>query len=270
MERARDQLLAGAALPLDQHWGEGPGCLVDQSQHSLDSGAAPDDLREASPALQRGSLEVEGLAPPGGLLVGGPEDLTQVLEVERLRNEVEGAVSGDLSRRGHGAARGRDDDLRRRGHGAKRTERVRPRHARQVQVEEDDADVSGGDLVDPFLSGGDGPDRVPEGREHAPEQGSDNPRPRVRSELPVGPFGEKGHGISPEPPLSRGTRETVKAISEGRDSMSPQRSRTWNSEPLRPVSDDWEGPGDGRERTNPERTLALALRLLYVGEAFGS
>ena len=172
VERPGDQLLAGAALALDQDRGERPRGLVDQGEHALDSRAPADDLREGVVGLER-RLEVQGLAPPDGLLVGRPEDVVQVLEVEGLGDEVEGAVSGDFRGRGHGAAGGGDDDLRRRGHGADRPERVRSRHAGQVQVEKGDADVALGDLVDPFLSGRHGPDRVPEGGEHPPEEGPD-------------------------------------------------------------------------------------------------
>ena len=143
MESPGDQLLAGAALPLDQDRGERPRGLVDQSEDALDSRAPADDLGEGVVSPER-RLEMQGLAPPDGLLVGRPEDLVQVLEVEGLRDEVEGAVPGDFRRRGHGAAGGGDDDLRRRGHGADRPQRVRSRHAGQVQVEKGHADVSRG------------------------------------------------------------------------------------------------------------------------------
>ena len=118
-------------------------------------------------------LEMQGLAPVNGLLVGRPQNMVQVLEIEGLRDEVEGAVSSDLRRCRHGTAGGGDDDLWRRGHGADRPKGVRSRHAGQVQVEKDYADIPLGDLVDPFLSGSHGPDRIPERREHPPKKAPD-------------------------------------------------------------------------------------------------
>ena len=103
--------------------------------------------------------------------MGRVQDLTEVLEVERLGDEVERPVAGDFRGGGHGSAGGRDDDFRRGGHGPDGPQRVGPRHPGQVEIQEDDRDVSPGKLVDALLPGAHGPDRVPEGGEYPPEEG---------------------------------------------------------------------------------------------------
>ncbi len=172
VEGPGDQLLPRAALALDQDRGQRACGLVDQGEDALDPRALADDLGEGvvSPECR---LEVQGLAAPGGLLAGRAQDVVEVLEVEGLRDEVEGPVSGHVRSGGDGPAGGGDDDLRGGRHGPDRPQRVGSRHARQVQIEEDHGDVSSGELVDPFLSGRYRADSIPEGGKHPAEKGPD-------------------------------------------------------------------------------------------------
>jgi hypothetical protein len=107
VERLRDQLLAGAALPGDHHGGAAVGRLADGLEDVEDLRAAPDEILEPPLPMQL-TLEREVLLLKPATLEGvGDRDL-QLVELERLGDVVVGPELHGL----HGGLRrgvGRDD-----------------------------------------------------------------------------------------------------------------------------------------------------------------
>jgi len=101
MDGARQELLAGAALAGDQHARIGSGDHVRLGELFLHAGAARDDL--GAPVLVRGAESRD----PQRLL----HLVEQLLLIDRLGEEAEGAHLGRLHRVRDGAVSGEDDDL---------------------------------------------------------------------------------------------------------------------------------------------------------------
>ena len=109
VKRAREQLLAGAALPFEQHRRVGGGGAVQRDRHLLELRVVADDLRRAAALGQ--------LFPQDQVFRGQPalreralDHQQEMVGIDRLRQEVEGA----FLHRGDGvldaAERGHDDD----------------------------------------------------------------------------------------------------------------------------------------------------------------
>ena len=172
VERPGDQLLSGSALSLDEDRGVGGRRLVDEPEDPFDAGALPHDLRERVVRLER-RFEVLGLTMPQRLLVRGAQNLTEVLEVERLVDEVEGAVASGIGGRLHRTLAAGDHNLRRRRHRAECSEGLRAGHAGLVEGEDDDGDLAAGHLVDRLFSALCRADAVAERGEHPGQEGPD-------------------------------------------------------------------------------------------------
>ena len=97
VQRAREQLLAGAALAFDEHRGVGRRGAVQRCQHPDQRRVRPDDLRRAAPHRQLLlQEEVLGQQPP--LLERARDQEQEVVRIDRLGQKVEGA----FLHRGHG------------------------------------------------------------------------------------------------------------------------------------------------------------------------
>src|SRR5262245_7181257 len=98
MDGARDELLARAALPRDEHRGLGVRHALDDVEDLSEQGALPDDVVEPA-ALDR----VAAKAPDLFLERRVPEDTLdrehQLLGVERLDEEIGGARAKRLDGR---------------------------------------------------------------------------------------------------------------------------------------------------------------------------
>src|SRR5205085_2426222 len=112
MERARDELLAGSALALDEHgrFARGEGLdAVEQPRHRRRT--ADDRLagtrRELRPRLREITLEA-------ALLVDPREHVEELIGLEWLREEIGRAVLQRADRFGDGAVRRDQDDFGRR------------------------------------------------------------------------------------------------------------------------------------------------------------
>ena len=107
MDGAGDELLARAALAVDEHRGVGRGDLEDLLPEVLDEGVVADDLV----ALLRLLLEVLAFPAEARLLEGVADADQDPLPVEGLLQEVEGPQLGRLDRRLDGALARDHDDL---------------------------------------------------------------------------------------------------------------------------------------------------------------
>ena len=91
VNRAGDDLLAGAALAQDQHRGVGLGHVLDQLQHLPHRRAVADDLVDGHQLVDRlAELRVLLAEPP---LLQGPQDqMAEFVGIDRLGDVVEGAL----------------------------------------------------------------------------------------------------------------------------------------------------------------------------------
>ena len=97
MNRAGDQLLAGAAFAGDEHGGVGCRALRDQPVHLLHPRARPDHVVQAVPGIH-GELEIQVLLPQRPALERPGHGELELLRVEGLRQVVEGAELHALHR----------------------------------------------------------------------------------------------------------------------------------------------------------------------------
>ena len=140
VKRARDQLLAGAALAGDQHGRVGVRHAVDQVEHLRIAGLDADDLldRRAAPTSWRRRLTSSRSARCWTARCDGQ---TQHLDVERLGDEVVGA-GADRGDRGLEAAEGGDHHHRHVGPVADDAlAQGEPVHPVHVEVGDDDVEV---------------------------------------------------------------------------------------------------------------------------------
>ena len=133
MDRAGDELLAGAGLALDQDRGVGRRHATDHLVDLLHGGGAADDELLALLELAPQALEVVRQTTELERAVDQHGDLIQV---EGLRQVVVRAALGGLDRVGHRVLRGHDDDQRVDLLLARLGEDVEPRYVRHADVEE--------------------------------------------------------------------------------------------------------------------------------------
>jgi hypothetical protein len=117
VDRARDQLLAGAALAGDQHRRGRAGDPADQSEDLLHGLGPRDDVLEAVLALDL-ALQPRDLSPQRALGQRLVDQEQELLDLERLGDVVVGAELDRLDRGLDRAERGDHDDVRRVGQGA--------------------------------------------------------------------------------------------------------------------------------------------------------
>ncbi len=136
----RDHFLARSRLALDQHGGRGVRHVADQLEHGVHARVLADDVLEGVAVLEL-LAQVNDLVEQLPLAQGPLYDQAQMLEVDRLGDEVVGAQAHGLDRAVDAAVGGHEDDgdgdaflL----HGLHELEAVQARHA---QVADDDAVV---------------------------------------------------------------------------------------------------------------------------------
>ncbi len=110
MARLRDELLAGAALPLNKHRCTTGGRTTDQVIHGTHPGTAPDDLIEPVAAGLETIAQFLILALEPTTLDGVAQHHQHLVILEGLREVVEGALLGRLDRRVDCAERGDHDN----------------------------------------------------------------------------------------------------------------------------------------------------------------
>jgi len=110
VEGPRHQLLPGAALPLDEDGGVGGGHALHQGQDLLHAAALAEDALHAV-ALRQRRLEVPHGRPQAGLLGDAADAEEQLLQVQRLAEEVRRPLLHGLHRDLH-AAVGRHEEQR--------------------------------------------------------------------------------------------------------------------------------------------------------------
>ena len=139
MDRAGEELLARAALALDQHRRRRRGHLLDEHHGATERRAAADDRalpQQIVQALLQHLVLLDQLAALERLV----DELEQLLAPERLGEKVVGAVLHRLHGLFDGAERGQQDDVdvgRDRFRGAQQLE---PREAGHLEIGEDQID----------------------------------------------------------------------------------------------------------------------------------
>ena len=135
-EGVRDQLLAGAALALDQHRRVRRRHLADQRE-DLPQLPAPADELDRGLLADEFLLEQPVLDAELAVLVGAVDEDHQLVELVGLGQVVEGPVLHRLDGRLHGGLAGEHDDRRRRGVLPQLLHRREAVHARHDDVEQD-------------------------------------------------------------------------------------------------------------------------------------
>ena len=142
MDRARHQLLTGAALALDENRRGAVGDLLDEREHPPERGARADHL-SLGPDVFQLLLERLVLLDQVAALEGLVDQLDELLAAERLGQEVVGAVLHRL----HGLldrAEGGQQDHVDVGHDRlRRPEELEPGQARHPEVGHDEIDTAG-------------------------------------------------------------------------------------------------------------------------------
>ena len=106
MQRARDELLAGARFPRDQHRRMGMGEPPDRAEHFLHGGGLAQDLGRLG--VDRGRFHLAA-----ALGEGAAHQLDRVIHVKRFGEVFEGAALEGGHRALQVGVRGHDDDRRR-------------------------------------------------------------------------------------------------------------------------------------------------------------
>jgi hypothetical protein len=132
MDGARDELLADAALALNQHRGVGRRRAADGAHHLPQPGAVPDHLvPDFDRFLQRPVLVAE--LP---LIEGVAEADEHTVARERLLDEIERAFLRRFDGGADRAVAGDDDHRQRIVHGAQSIEDLEPVHAGHLHIEQ--------------------------------------------------------------------------------------------------------------------------------------
>ena len=139
VDRPRDELLAGAGLPGDEHGRVGGRDAHDAVEHLAHRRGAADDVLEAV-ALAELAGEEAHLAEQPALLEGLRDAEEELVLLERLREEVVGAlpdgVHGGLDR----PVGGHHDDLGLRGDALGGAQHLHPVDARHAEIRQDDVE----------------------------------------------------------------------------------------------------------------------------------
>ena len=136
VDQPRHQLLARAALALDEHRGVGRRHAADQVDDPEHGRPLRDEGREAALGLQ-GRPELVDLPDERAPLERLAHDQDELLRLERLGQVVEGAQLHRLHRRADAPERRQDDDLRPGIHPLRRLQDVDPALAVHPQVGDD-------------------------------------------------------------------------------------------------------------------------------------
>ncbi|MGB8958488.1 MAG: hypothetical protein WCC00_05705 [Candidatus Aminicenantales bacterium] len=137
VDRPGDELLAGAALAVDEHGGVGRGDLEDLLPQVLDEGMVADDLVVLLGLL----LEVLALAAEARLLEGVADADKDALAMERLLQKIEGSELGRLDGRLDGPLPRDHDDLRHERPGPELGQNLETALPRHLDVQEDEVDA---------------------------------------------------------------------------------------------------------------------------------
>ena len=144
MDRARDQLLAGARFPRDEHGRRGVGDLTDDIVHAPHRRGSAHQLVE--PLVARELVpEVPHLPVEGASLERAIDHAPQILDRERLRQVVVGAELHRLHRGPHGPDGGDEYHLQAGIETLEPLQHLDPFHAWEPHVEEAHIDVAAPD-----------------------------------------------------------------------------------------------------------------------------
>ena len=150
VDRPRDELLADAALALNEHRRVGRRRAADGGHHLLERGALADHLvADLDGLLERSVLVAQ---PP--LVERVAQAHEHALARERLLDEVERALLGRLDRGADGPVAGDHDDRQRLVHRAEALEHLEAVHARHLHVEQDEIGRLALGQRQAFLAGG--------------------------------------------------------------------------------------------------------------------
>ena len=147
VDRAGDELLAGAGLAADQHRRVALGDLADDAEHLLERAARPDDAVEVVDVALRVTEVVDLVLHPAHLERLLDLDL-HLLDFERLLHVVERAGLHRLDGRRHRAERGHQDDRGRRVQRLRGLQHLEPGAAAHLQVADDDVEEAFVQLLD--------------------------------------------------------------------------------------------------------------------------
>ena len=146
VDRARHQLLPGAALALDQNRRRAVGDLLDEGQHAAEGGARADHLPLGANVLElllESPVLLDQVAPLERLV----DQLDELLAPERLGREVVGAVLHRLHGFLDGAEGGQQDHVDVRHDRLGGPQELEPGEARHPEVGDDEVDAAG---LNPF------------------------------------------------------------------------------------------------------------------------
>ena len=146
-----DQLLAGPALALEEDRAPGRGGRLDQLEDGLHGLALADDVGEAE-ALAELVLEADVLVLEALALEGLLEHEQEIVVLEGLLDVVEGADLHGRDGRLDRAVGGDDDDGRQRVDPLDPPQDLDPVHPRHEEVEQDDVEGLGRELLERLLA----------------------------------------------------------------------------------------------------------------------
>ena len=144
VDRARDQLLAGARFPRDEHGRRGVGDLTDDLVHAPHRRGSADQLVEPLAAREL-VAEVPHLPLEGASLERPIDHAPQILDRERLRQVIVGAELHRLHCGPQGPDGGNEDHLQAGIETLEPLQHLDPFHAREPHVEEAHVDVTAPD-----------------------------------------------------------------------------------------------------------------------------
>jgi hypothetical protein len=159
VDRARDQLLAGAALAGDQDRRGRAGDPADQSEDLLHGLGPRDHVLEAVLALDL-ALQPRDLSPQRALGQGLVDQEQELLDLERLGDVVVGAELDRLDRGLDRAEGGDHDDVRRVGEGADVADQIEAVEVGHPQVGDHQLDWLGARGLEAGGAAAGGPDPV--------------------------------------------------------------------------------------------------------------
>ena len=149
VDGVRHELLAHAALARDEDARLGGGHAPDEVEDLLHAGARADDGARPLLGLDLG-LELLVLARELARIEGPLHEEGEVVEVDRLRQEIEGAVPHGLDRVLDGAVAREDDDGEARVAARDLLEELAARERRHAEVGDDEIDIAPLDRPEPF------------------------------------------------------------------------------------------------------------------------
>jgi hypothetical protein len=142
VDRPRHQLLARAGLAAEQDRGQAAGERTDRLVN-LDHLRVPSDHMLVGRDREVGITRLEHGAPARSLRDAAAHHVVDVIEIQRLQQEVEGAVADGVDRGLHGGVPGEQDHIGGGRAGLELSEQVEAVHLRHHDIGEDDV---GGDV----------------------------------------------------------------------------------------------------------------------------